>query len=56
MAAKLDIIKRWVCSACGGIWFVEHAEARGKCPACSGQGAVQDCKRDEAGVVTPVSK
>lgn len=57
MARALDVVKRWVCSACGGVWFVEVAEGRGgKCPACSGAGAVRDCTKDEAGVVKPVER
>lgn len=56
MATRLDVIKMWVCSACGGVWHIPHAEARGRCPSCSGEGKVQDCTKDEAGVVKPVSK
>jgi rubrerythrin len=56
MARALDVVKMWVCSACGGVWFPAVAEAHGRCPSCKGQGAVQDCTRDEAGVVKPVVK
>jgi DnaJ-class molecular chaperone len=47
----LKIVKRWICSACSGVYFVEHAEARGKCPGCGGQGEPKDVEMDEAGVV-----
>ncbi len=50
----LEKAKRWVCFACGGVWHVEQALARGRCPSCSGEGAVRDCYVDPAGVVTPI--
>lgn len=49
-------VKMWVCSACKGVYFPDHAIALGRCPGCSGQGKVQDCERDEAGVVVPLEK
>lgn len=44
-------VKRWICSSCSGVFFVEVAQARGKCPSCGGQGDVRDVEQDEAGVV-----
>lgn len=45
----------WVCDACKGVYFPAVAEARGKCPGCSGSGHTRECYKDDAGVVTPVA-
>lgn len=46
-------VMMWVCACCGGVWFPDIAQARGKCPSCGGNGAVKACDRDDAGVVKP---
>jgi uncharacterized OB-fold protein len=43
--------QRWICSACGGNFFPDHALARGKCPSCGGQGDVRSVDVDDSGVV-----
>lgn len=43
--------KMWVCSACGGFYHPATALAIGKCPGCSGSGAVKEVERDESGVL-----
>jgi len=52
----MERVNMWVCGACGGVYFPEVAQARGKCPGCGGEGKVQACSKDPAGVVTPVRK
>lgn len=45
--AKLERVKRWVCGACGGVWF---APVNGACPSCKGPIAEKDVTYDSAGV------
>jgi uncharacterized OB-fold protein len=40
-------ILRWVCSACGGVYF---QPVNGVCPGCKGTGSEREVKYDEAGV------
>jgi len=47
-------VTMWICSACKGVYYPDHAVALGKCPGCGGNGKVQPCEKDEAGVVTPL--
>lgn len=49
-------VQRWICSACGGNWWPEHAMALGHCPACKGQGAVKTVEQDDSGVVHDAKK
>lgn len=44
-------VQRFICSACGGNYFVEQAQALGKCPGCGGQGEVKTVQQDDAGVI-----
>lgn len=41
--------KLWVCSACGGFYFVPVNE---RCPGCKGGGDYQDVLFDENGVAS----
>lgn len=43
-------VTRWVCGACGGVWFNAPT---GRCPSCNGQGKEMLCEEDDAGVVKP---
>ena len=40
-------ILRWVCSACGGVYF---APVNGVCPGCHGPGEEKQVEYDVAGV------
>jgi hypothetical protein len=43
-------VTRWVCGACGGVYFNAPT---GRCPGCNGQGGDRVCVEDDAGVVKP---
>ena len=45
--AKEVRFKRWVCTACGGVYFVP---VEGKCPGCKGPMQERDVTYDAAGV------
>jgi uncharacterized OB-fold protein len=49
-------VMMWVCDCCGGVYFPDVANAAGHCPSCKGHGKVRACERDDAGVVTPISR
>jgi rRNA maturation endonuclease Nob1 len=49
--ANMNKVKRWICSACKGNYFPDHALALGRCPGCGGHGEVKTVEQDDAGVV-----
>lgn len=44
---QLKLKRRWVCAACGGIYY---APINGVCPGCKGPGEEKDVVYDAAGV------
>jgi uncharacterized OB-fold protein len=54
--ANMAKVMMWVCDCCGGVYFPDVANAAGHCPSCKGHGKVRACERDDAGVVTPISR
>lgn len=47
----MPTVKRWVCSACGAIWFVAP---NNKCMSCSAPCTEKDCTLALDGSVKPV--
>jgi rubrerythrin len=48
MTKRTVTVKRWVCDACGGVWFNAPA---GVCPSCRGPGKERDVEVAADGTV-----